>query len=49
MPPKCDHCGTEDEDANVEWVHNPYIADVHNELVWEWMCTKCYEDACDDI
>ena len=32
-----------------KFVANPFMADVHNEIVEEWMCDECYQDAADDI
>lgn len=35
--------------VEAEYVINPYIEDVGNEIVWEWMCDSCYDAAVGDI
>lgn len=30
-------------------MHNPYAFDVHEEIVYEYLCQDCYEVSCDDI
>lgn len=35
--------------AEVEYVANPYDADINNSTVMEWLCPICYQNCADDI
>lgn len=43
----CEYCGEEKND--VEYVVNPYIEDVCNEDLKEWICDECYDKLVEDI
>lgn len=32
-----------------EYVIDPFMADVHNEEVWMWLCPECEQERRDDI
>ena len=44
---KCDHCNKEKD--SVQWIPNPFLEDVGNDILYEWICEECYGELCDDI
>jgi hypothetical protein len=38
-----------DCDGVGHWVIDPYIAEIHNEEEWKWMCAGVYYGATQDI
>jgi hypothetical protein len=43
--PACKHCGKKD----AEYRRDPYLEEIHNEIVYEWFCDDCYSDRAMDI
>lgn len=41
----CQHCGK----VEGEWRINPYVDEICNEEVWEYICPDCYHELCMDI
>lgn len=42
----CERCGTT---VNVAWCPNPYLNEIENKTVYEWLCDSCYDEIADDI
>lgn len=41
----CEHCGNSYGDYTI----NPYDEDIHGEENWEYICSECYDQCCQDI
>ena len=41
----CQHC----RKVEGEWVINPYVDEIYNEEVWEYICPDCYHELCMDV
>ena len=46
---RCDHCGQLYPKEDVNYTLNPYEGDVNGKIVWENLCTDCYENLLADI
>lgn len=42
---ECSRCDSMD----AKLVRNPYVSDVHDEVVYQYICDKCYQNLLDDI
>jgi hypothetical protein len=45
--PACDSCGAKTDD--VRYRRDPYLEEIHNEIVYEWFCDDCYRESLMDI
>jgi len=46
----CDCCGcTPTEDNEVLYRTDPFAEEIHDIIIWQWMCDNCYDDSCDEI
>lgn len=41
----CENCGSD----HAHYVIDPFLADVHNETTYRWLCDHCYQTRVDDI
>lgn len=46
---RCDHCGQLKPKEDVIYTINPYEEDVKGRIIWEKICTECYQNLMDDI
>ena len=42
----CDTCGSTD---NVQHIPHPYQSEINDDNTLVYICSDCYNDACDDI
>jgi hypothetical protein len=42
---KCNRCGKED----AVYIANPYVKEINDEIIMEWLCDSCYSLLCDEI
>lgn len=41
----CDFCDSTETEYRVD----PFLKEVHEEIVWYWLCEECYQQRNDDI
>jgi hypothetical protein len=47
----CDRCKRvgQEQKSEAYYEKNPFMHDVHEEIVMEWLCAECHQSLCDDI
>ena len=41
----CEVCG----EKKADYIVDPYLAEVHNQTVYAWLCEDCYQEKLNDI
>ena len=42
---KCNSC----EGTDTRWTFDPFLADIYDEMIWDWWCENCHNNRNDDI